>query len=134
MFHKIIDLSNILSRQEQINPWGQFHFQNHKYSVHLPIFWKFWPFNDILTAHCICDLSRACHTIGQGHHRVIINILLSIMLHAKFCGNGPPVPEIFEHMLDVHEYNNSLSFLTHSLTHSLTRSLTHSINQSMNRN
>ena len=94
MFHKIIDLLNILSRREQINPWGQFHFQNHKYSVHLPIFWKFFPFNDILTVHCICDLSRACHTIGQGHHRVI-------MLHAKFCGNGPPVPEkIFEGFLN----------------------------------
>ena len=32
----------------QTCPWGPF-FQNHKYSVHLPISIKFFPSNDILT-------------------------------------------------------------------------------------
>ena len=38
--------------QGQNNPWGQFRFQNHKYSVHLPISMEVFPFNDILSAFC----------------------------------------------------------------------------------
>ena len=60
-------------------------FQNHKSSVHLPISFKFFPSNDILTIFPI--------QIGQGHPRVMIYIyfveLLSLMLHAKFQNHRP---------------------------------------------
>ena len=72
-------------------PLGSNFFQNHKYSVLLPISCKTFTLNDILKVFPIQMHWRPMLTfrkIGQGHPKVIIYIYLvdleSLMLHAKF--------------------------------------------------
>ena len=74
-----------------MKPWGHFVFQNNHYPVHLPISYKVFPSNDILTVYqfkYIGNPCLPCLKIGQGHHRVMINIYIivleSSLLHAKF--------------------------------------------------
>ena len=67
----------------QTSPWGPNFFQNHKSSVHLPISFKFFLSNDILTIFPM--------QIGQGHPTVMIYLYFVelLMLHAKFQNHWP---------------------------------------------
>ena len=99
----IIENSPSIGADEALGPL--FSFQNNKYPVHLPISYKFFPSNDILTVYPFKYIGNPClpclKRSSQGHDLYIhIVVLESSMLHQCFMPSffeiGKLVPEIFE--------------------------------------
>ena len=69
-------------------PLGSIFFQNHLYSVLLPISCKTFSLNDILKANALATYVDLAVKKGQGHHMVMICIYIVVLepsiLHAKF--------------------------------------------------